>query len=304
MLDAVDTALVKALQGDGRATYQALADGVGLSRTAVRARVRHLLGIGAIRIVGVLHAGVTGMEVFGHVSLRVLGPVGPVIAELARRDSVTFAAQTAGRFPAVAHMRVGGDEALAAELAALRRLPGVSGLEVFRSGKIIKDPYASVRTLRDVQIDPLDWRLIRHLQRDGRASYADLARSVGLSQAAARARAVRLIESGVIHVTALMEPSAVGATEHLGFAVRCNGDAEQTASWIATVSGVAFVSSGFGRHDIVGNATANDRAALVDSLETIRSAPDVNEMETWEHLTVVKEQRQPEGAAGVAEYRP
>ncbi len=57
VLDAVDAALVRALQGDGRATYQALADRVGLSRTAVRARVRHLIATGAIRIVGVLHAG-------------------------------------------------------------------------------------------------------------------------------------------------------------------------------------------------------------------------------------------------------
>ena len=38
MLDAVDAVLVRELQRDGRATFQALADRVGLSRTAVRAR--------------------------------------------------------------------------------------------------------------------------------------------------------------------------------------------------------------------------------------------------------------------------
>ena len=43
MLDAVDAVLVRELQRDGRATFQALADRVGLSRTAVRARVQHLL---------------------------------------------------------------------------------------------------------------------------------------------------------------------------------------------------------------------------------------------------------------------
>lgn len=303
MLDAVDTALVKALQGDGRATYQALADGVGLSRTAVRARVRQLLGSGTIRIVGVLHAGVTGMDVFGQVALRVSGPVKPVVSELARRDAVTFAAQAAGRFPIVAHVRVGSDDVLAAELAALRRISGVLGVEVFRGGRIVKDPYTSVRALRDVQVDPLDWRLIRHMQRDGRASYAELARTVGLSQAAARARAVRLIDSGVIHVTALLEPSAVGATEHLGFALRCRGDAEQTAAWVASVSGVTFVASGFGCHDIVGAVTAKGRSALVEMLESIRAVPDVAEMETWEHLQVAKEQRHPDAVAGRGEGR-
>ncbi|RCV57442.1 Lrp/AsnC family transcriptional regulator [Marinitenerispora sediminis] len=300
MLDAVDAALVRALQGDGRATYQALADGVGLSRTAVRARVRHLIGAGAIRIVGVLHAGVMGMEVFGHISFRISGPVRPVMEALTRREAVTFAALTAGRFPAVAHVRVGGDAALAAELTVLRGLPGVAGAEVFRAGAIVKDAYSSVRALREVSIDPLDWRLIRHLQRDGRASYAELARNVGLSQAAARSRVVRLIDAGVVHVTALIEPSAVGANEHLGFGLRCRGDAEAIATRLAALPGVSFVTTGFGRYDIVGSATATDRPTLVEALEAVRGCPDISYVESWEHLSVVKERHQVD-AAGARE---
>jgi DNA-binding Lrp family transcriptional regulator len=295
VLDAVDAALMRALQGDGRATYQALADGVGLSRTAVRARVRRLVRGGAIRIVGVLHAGVLGMEVFGHISFRVCGPVKPVLAELAGRDSVTFAAQTAGRFPVVAHLRVRDDDALAKELAGLRTLPGVTGAEVFRAGSIVKDAYSSVRPLRDIPIDPLDWRLVRHLQREGRASYAELARQVGLSQAAARSRVVRLIDAGVVHVTALIEPSVVGANEQLGFGVRCRGDAETLALRLGTLTGVSFLSTGFGRYDIVGSATAPDRPSLVEALEAVRSSPDVTYVETWEHLAVTKERHRGDG---------
>ncbi|GAB3213203.1 Lrp/AsnC family transcriptional regulator [Marinactinospora thermotolerans] len=295
MLDAVDAALVRALQGDGRATYQALADGVGLSRTAVRARIRHLIGAGAIRIVGVLHAGVMGREIFGHISLRVSGPVRPVMEGLARREAVTFAALTAGRFPAVAHVRVGDDAELAAELAAVRALPGVTTAEVFRGGLIVKDAYSSVRELRDVTIDPLDWRLIRHLQHDGRASYAELARLVGLSQAAARSRVVRLIEAGVVHVTALIEPSALGADEHFGFGLCCRGDVDALAARLATLPGVSFAATGFGRYDLVGTATAGDRPALVETLEAIRSIPEVTQTETWEHLAVVKERHRGDG---------
>ncbi|GAA3726101.1 DNA-binding Lrp family transcriptional regulator [Spinactinospora alkalitolerans] len=304
MLDAVDAALVRALQGDGRATYQALADGVGLSRTAVRARVRHLIAAGAIRIVGVLHAGVMGMEVFGHISFRVSGPVRPVMAELAHREAVTFAALTAGRFPAVAHVRVCDDAALAAELTELRGLPGVTGAEVFRGDTIVKDAYSSVRALREVGIDPLDWRLIRRLQVDGRASYAELARCVGLSQAAARSRVVRLIDAGVVHVTALIEPSAVGANEHLGFGLRCRGDAEAIAGRLGNLSGVSFVTTGFGRYDIVGSASAADRPTLVEALEAIRSCPEVTYAETWEHLSVAKERHRADGGSRTAEGRP
>ncbi|MDE3720509.1 Lrp/AsnC family transcriptional regulator [Nocardiopsis sp. N85] len=291
MLDAVDAALMRALQGDGRATFQALADGVGLSRTAVRARVRQLVQSGAIRIVGVLHAGVVGMEVLGHVSFRVAGPVGPLMDALGEREAVTFAAQSAGRFPAVAHVRLADDAALTKELAELRALPGVEGAEVFRAVSVFKDAHSSVRELRDVELDALDWRLVRRLLRDGRASYADLARQVGLSQAAARSRVVRLLDSGVIHVTAIVEPTALGANEQLGFGLRCRGDAEALGAALANMSRVSFLASGFGRYDIVGTLTAPDRCRLVEALEALRGAPGVGHVETWEHLSIRKERR-------------
>jgi Lrp/AsnC family transcriptional regulator, leucine-responsive regulatory protein len=47
-------------------------------------------------------------------------------------------------------------------------------------------------------LDDLDWRLLEALQNDGRASYADLGRRVGLSPSAVTERVRRLEESGVI----------------------------------------------------------------------------------------------------------
>lgn len=291
MLDAVDTALMRALQGDGRATFQALADGVGLSRTAVRARVRQLVQSGAIRIVGVLHAGVVGMEVLSHVSFRVSGPVGPMLDALGEREAVTFAAHSAGRFPAVAQVRVADDAALTKELSELRALPGVDGAEVFRANSVFKDAHSSVRELRDIELDALDWRLVRQLLRDGRSSYADLARQVGLSQAAARSRVVRLLDSGVVHVTALVEPTAVGANERLGFGLRCRGDAELLGAALANMPRISFLASGFGRYDVIGTLTAPDRCQLVEALEGVRSTPGIGYVESWDHLSVRKERK-------------
>ncbi|GAA1260829.1 Lrp/AsnC family transcriptional regulator [Pseudonocardia aurantiaca] len=47
-------------------------------------------------------------------------------------------------------------------------------------------------------MDDVDWRLLEALQQDGRASYADLGRLVGLSPSAVTERVRRLEESGVI----------------------------------------------------------------------------------------------------------
>src|SRR5919197_6330968 len=82
-LDAIDAELVRELQHDGRASVQALADRVGLSRTAARARVQHLLDSGVVRVVGIVHTRVAGIAAIGHVSIAVSGPCEPLLREIA-----------------------------------------------------------------------------------------------------------------------------------------------------------------------------------------------------------------------------
>jgi Lrp/AsnC family leucine-responsive transcriptional regulator len=60
-------------------------------------------------------------------------------------------------------------------------------------------------------VDPTDWRLLEELQRDGRASFADLARVVAMSPSAVAERVRRLEETGVIAgYRAVVDPERVG----------------------------------------------------------------------------------------------
>ena len=59
-------------------------------------------------------------------------------------------------------------------------------------------------------LDDVDRLLIEALQRDGRASYADLAELVALSPAATRLRVQRLLDSGVVKVVGVTDPLALG----------------------------------------------------------------------------------------------
>jgi Lrp/AsnC family transcriptional regulator, leucine-responsive regulatory protein len=63
-------------------------------------------------------------------------------------------------------------------------------------------------------IDNTDWQIIDALQRDGRASFADLARTVAMSPSAVTERVRRLEERGII-----AGYSAVIDAERLGYAV-------------------------------------------------------------------------------------
>ncbi|MBX6767301.1 MAG: AsnC family transcriptional regulator, partial [Actinomadura rubrobrunea] len=271
MLDAVDAVLVRELQRDGRATFQALADRVGLSRTARRARVQPRLEAPGGRVVGIVHAAVVGAEAIGHVSVTVDGSAREVAEVIAARPAVSFAALTAGPHDVVAQIRTRDDAALAAEVDYIRSVPGVRTAEVFRSVTTVRDTHSVVRELGEVSLDDIDWRLLQELQRDGRAPYTRLANIIGLSQAATRARVVRLMRSGVIQVTGLADPHALGARELGGFGLVVSGGLRRVAEAVAEQDGVRYVATGFGRYDIVGQAEAASRAELVSVLDAIRA---------------------------------
>ncbi|RFU37678.1 AsnC family transcriptional regulator [Actinomadura logoneensis] len=289
MLDAVDAVLVRELQRDGRATFQALADRVGLSRTAVRARVQSLLETGVVRVVGIVHSAVVGAEAVGHVSVTVAGPAREVAAAVAERPAVGFTALTAGPHDLVVQVRTRDDAALAAEVDHIRSVPGVEATEVFRTVATVRDAHAVVRALDRITLDDIDWRLLQELQRDGRAPYTRLADIIGLSQAATRARVVRLMRSGVIQVTGLADPLALGAAELGGFGLVVTGPLRRVAEAVARLEGVRYLATGFGRYDIVGQAEASTRAGLVEVLDAVRAVPGATVRESWHHLDVVKE---------------
>jgi Lrp/AsnC family leucine-responsive transcriptional regulator len=62
--------------------------------------------------------------------------------------------------------------------------------------------------------DSTDWRILEELQRDGRASYAELARAVSMSPSAVTERVRRLEQAGIIRGY-----TAVVDVERLGFAI-------------------------------------------------------------------------------------
>lgn len=62
-------------------------------------------------------------------------------------------------------------------------------------------------------LDATDWRILAALQRDGRASFADLARAVAMSPSAVAERVRRLEETGVISgYRAVVSAERVGLT--------------------------------------------------------------------------------------------
>jgi Lrp/AsnC family transcriptional regulator, regulator for asnA, asnC and gidA len=139
-------------------------------------------------------------------------------------------------------------------------------------------------------IDAVGKRLIEELQRDGRRSYAALAKAVGLSEAAVRQRVQRLVDSGVMQVVAVTDPLQVGFTRQAMVGIRAEGDLVRVADELGKIDEVDYVVITAGSFDILLELVCEDDDHLLRVLsERVRVLPGVRDTETFVYLKLTKQ---------------
>jgi Lrp/AsnC family transcriptional regulator, regulator for asnA, asnC and gidA len=139
-------------------------------------------------------------------------------------------------------------------------------------------------------IDEVGKRLVEELQRDGRRSYAALAKTVGLSEAAVRQRVQRLVDSGVMQVVAVTDPLQVGFTRQAMVGVRAEGDLVRVAEELGKIDEVDYVVITAGSFDILLGLVCEDDDHLLRVLsERVRVLPGVRDTETFVYLKLAKQ---------------
>jgi Lrp/AsnC family transcriptional regulator for asnA, asnC and gidA len=139
-------------------------------------------------------------------------------------------------------------------------------------------------------VDDVGKQLIEELQRDGRRSYAALAKTVGLSEAAVRQRVQRMVDSGVMQVVAVTDPLQVGFRRQAMIGVRVEGDLVKVADQLAEIDEVDYVVVTAGSFDILLELVCEDDDHLLRVLsERIRALPGVRDTETFVYLKLAKQ---------------
>jgi len=288
-VDEVDRQIVRTLQRDGRTSYSALADAVGLARTSTRARVLRLLDSGKVRIITVVHPAVFGLEAFAHARIDVGEPVRRTAEELATFGEIRYLAMTAARFAVSAELLCVDMNELAQAMDRVRAINGVRGARMVSYLRIWKDPYLPPAPLQKIELDDADRTLLARLHVNGRAPFAQLADEAGLSQGAARSRVLRMLEAGVVHVSAQVRSDTVGHGHLYGFGLVLDGEADAVARRLVEFDHVRFLATGIGWCDIVGSLHGESFEEIIDTLEYIRATPGVHTVEVWSEVHVFKE---------------
>jgi Lrp/AsnC family transcriptional regulator for asnA, asnC and gidA len=139
-------------------------------------------------------------------------------------------------------------------------------------------------------IDGLSKLIIEQLQEDGRRSYAEIGRAIGLSEAAVRQRVQRLTESGAMQVVAVTDPMQLGFHRQAMIGLRVSGDTRHVAAELEKISAVDYLVLTAGSFDILAEVVCESDDDLVELLNSrIRSLPGVISSETFVYLGLRKQ---------------
>ncbi|HXH34639.1 MAG TPA: Lrp/AsnC family transcriptional regulator [Plantibacter sp.] len=141
-----------------------------------------------------------------------------------------------------------------------------------------------------LQPDATSKAIIEQLQTDGRRSYAEIGKAVGLSEAAVRQRVQKLTESGVIQIVAVTDPLQLGFTRQAMIGVRVTGDTRVVADRLAELAAVDYVVLTAGSFDLLVEVVCEDDEELIALLnDEIRTIDGVAATETFVYLRLHKQ---------------
>ncbi|HHW50981.1 MAG TPA: Lrp/AsnC family transcriptional regulator [Pseudoclavibacter sp.] len=139
--------------------------------------------------------------------------------------------------------------------------------------------------------DETSKKIIELLQEDGRRSYSDIGKTIGLSEAAVRQRVQKLSDSGTMQIVAVTDPLQLGFYRQAMIGVRVSGDSRSVAQKLAELPNTDYVVLTAGRFDIILEVVCESDEDLVELLNTeIRQFDHVIETETFVYLKLVKQQ--------------
>ncbi|MEK7662634.1 MAG: Lrp/AsnC family transcriptional regulator [Actinomycetota bacterium] len=143
---------------------------------------------------------------------------------------------------------------------------------------------------RAAQLDDVSKAIIEQLQEDGRRSYAEIGKAVGLSEAAVRQRVQKLTEAGVMQVVAVTDPMQLGFYRQAMIGLRCSGDTRAIADKLAALEAVDYVVLTAGSFDIMAEVVCESDEDLINLLnEQIRKLEGVVSTETFAYLKLHKQ---------------
>lgn len=299
-MSALDRAIIRMLQADGRRSYLSIAAKLGVSEKTVRKRVRELRVTGVIEITTVTDPQLLGYGALALVGVHLDGsrPASEIASRLALLDAVDYVVVTTGRFELFVEVVCrDSHELLATVQGEIAPAAGVRETEVFPYLRFHyqqprweaarwKNP-ESEPAADPIALDDLDRAILLELNVDGRVPLQRVARKLAVSLSLVRQRFTRMVGSGAVRVIAITNPKSLGFTTvaWLGISVAPRAAVRTVADEIAALASVAYLVICAGRFDIFAEAICTDPDDLLRVLDDeLRPLAGIARLESFVYL--------------------
>ena len=133
------------------------------------------------------------------------------------------------------------------------------------------------------EIDKTDIQIIQILQKDARMSAVEIANQLeDVSPRVVRYRVEKLIEAGVITLTAIVNPRALGYQIRADVLIQCErGKISETLHYLASLDRVTRACVVTGDHDINITVVVSSMEDLYQFVEEIQAHPGVHRTHTY-----------------------
>ncbi|MFD6160411.1 Lrp/AsnC family transcriptional regulator [Nocardia sp. NPDC060256] len=309
-MDTVDRGLIHALHIDGRVAFRDIAAVLGVSENTVARRYRKLRGEGTVRVVGLVNGGRLGY-VSWTVRVRCTPDAAMSVAKaLADRPDTAFVYLLSGGTEVSCNVQAASsqeqDALLLNKLPRTSRVVSVSAHLVLR-GFALPSGWGGVAALAPeqaaalepplvesstapVELDDGDRALLHALNRDGRASYAELSTVTGWSESTVRRRLAALRRMGVLQFHLDMPPAAIGFRTEARLWINAQpAHVVDVAEALARRPEVAFAAMTTGGTNLLAAVNCRDTTDLSLFLtERIAPLQGINSMETAPIIRTIK----------------
>jgi Lrp/AsnC family transcriptional regulator, regulator for asnA, asnC and gidA len=141
-LDEPNRRIIEILQRDGRCSYTAIGRELGISETAVRARVRRLTDAGVLDVVAVTNPLKLGFDVMALVGVQAQAELDRVAHEVSQWRETSYVVLTSGSYDLLVEVVCENNRHLLELVQRMREIDGVKSTETFMYLDMVKMTYA------------------------------------------------------------------------------------------------------------------------------------------------------------------
>ncbi|WP_433256815.1 Lrp/AsnC family transcriptional regulator [Streptosporangium sp. CA-135522] len=292
IFDDLDRRLATALQVSPRATWGEIGGAVGEHERTVARRLQRLLSTGAVRVTAILDELRCGLGTPVHLHVQVRPCTAEQVAEaLSARPDTRSVYAVAGAADIGCEL-VAPSRDLLHEIL-ISQIPATPGIVQTRTQVVLHTfqtvaewhaPYltreqvallragapAPVAPPERVELTAAEMDVVGLLAADGRIGFTAIAERLDMSVPTARRRVAALVERGIVHLRAEMEPALLGleVEAQLWLSVRAHG-LDEVGQTLAGHPSVRYCAATSGTHTMIVQVVVAHEAELYRFLTTV-----------------------------------